>query len=299
VAGEKWSSRSLGSRFQHRVFYWLISRLGLGAAYLLLYPVVGWYTLKILVSRGFYPYLTRRFPGAGRLRQLGNAFRLNLAFGRVLVDRAGLGLTGRMDMDNRPEEAAALNELLAEGRGLVLLTAHVGTWQTGLAWLGRLDRPVNVVLWRQEADLDRHYFEHDPGAAAPRLLDAAEPGPALAAAAAALLRGEVVASMADRMLPGETWRLRAPFLGGEISLPGGPFYLAARFGAPLAGGFTWRQGPGRAAGGIFKITRPDPAADPRSEPALRPLAEAFTEALADFVSEQPYQFFNLHDLWSD
>jgi len=299
MAGEKWSSRSLGSRFQHRVFYWLISRAGLRVAYVLLYPVVGYYTLKILVGRGLYPYLARRFPEAGRLRQIGNAFRLNLSFGRVLADRAALGLTGRMDMDDQLEETAALNGLLAEGRGLVLLSAHVGTWQTGLAWLGRLDRVVNVVLWREEADLDRHYFEHDPGAAAPRLLAAAEPGPALAAAAAALLRGEVVVFMADRVRAGESWRLRAPFLGSEISLPGGPFYLAARFGAPLAVVFIWQPGPGRAAGAIFKIIRPAPAADPRSEAALRPLAAAFTEALADFVSERPYQFFNFHDLWSD
>ncbi|MDR2935188.1 MAG: lipid A biosynthesis acyltransferase [Candidatus Adiutrix sp.] len=298
MAGENWSSRSLGSRFQHQVFYWLIRRVGLWAAYLLLYPVVGYYTLKILAGQGFYPYLARRFPEAGRLRQLANAFLLNLAFGRVLVDRADLGLTRRIGLEAEPEAAAILNGLLAEGRGLVLLTAHVGAWQAGLTYLWRLDRPINVVLWRQEADLDRHYFEHDIAAAAPRFLDAAEPGPALAAAAAALLRGEVVALTTDRVRPGETWRLRAPFLGGEIGLPGGPFYLAARLGAPVAVVFTWRSGPGLVNGGIFKIVRPARVSDPRSEPELQPLAEAFTGALTDFVSEHPFQFFNFHDLWS-
>jgi predicted LPLAT superfamily acyltransferase len=265
----------------------------------LLYPVVAYYTLKVLAVRGVYPYLKRRFPRAGPGRRLGAAFRLNLAFGRALVDRAVLGLTGRADLEAPPGAAETLKNLLHEGRGLVVLTAHVGAWQTGLAWLGRAEAPVNIVMLRREADLDRHYFEHDPRAEAPKVIDSAEPGPALAAAASALLGGEIVALMADRVRPGERLRVRVDFLGAEISLPGGPFFLAARLGAPLAVLFTWRLGPGRVTGQIFKILRPGPAAGAGDGEALRLLVEAFAEALTDFVSEHPFQFFNFHDLWSD
>ena len=300
MAAETWSSRSLGSHFKHGIFYGLIRLCGPWAAYLLLYPVVGYYTLKILAGRGVYPYLKRRFPGAGSVRLLHGAFRLNLSFGRVLVDRAALGLTGRADFQAPPEAAETLRDLLRAGRGLVVLTAHVGAWQTGLAWLGRAGAPVNIVWRRQADDRDRHYFEHDPRAAAPRIIDSAAPGPALAAAASALMAGEIVALMADRTRPEESLRVRTEFLGAGIDLPGGPFYLAARLGSPLAVVFTWRQGPGRVAGRVYKIIPPRPAAaEARGGETLRPLAEAFAAALADFAAEHPFQFFNFHDLWSE
>jgi predicted LPLAT superfamily acyltransferase len=296
MTGERWSSRSLGSRFKHEIFYLLIRRAGPWAAYFLLYPVVFWYTLKILVSRGPYPYLKRRFPMAGPVVSAIRAFRLNLAFGRVLVDRATLGLTGRAEFIAPPEALETLNSLLAEGRGLLILTAHVGAWQTALAWLGRTEAPVNIVWLRQEADLDRHYFEHGFQGAAPKIIDSADPGPAMAAAASALLSGEIVCFMADRMRPEETFTARAGFLGTDMSLPGGPFFLAARLGSPLAVIFTWRLGIGRAAGRIFKIIRPE---ETRHGLSVQPLAESFTAALTDFVFEHPFQFFNFHDLWSD
>jgi len=301
MAGEKWSGRSLGSRFQHQIFYWLIRWAGPWAAYLLLYPVVFWYTLKVLAGRGFYPYLVRRFPGAGRLRRLGQSFRLNLAFGQALVDRSIQGLTGQVEARAATGTAETMDALLAEGRGLVILTAHVGAWQSGLIWLGRAKVPVNIVWLPQENFLPRLHFERDFQAAAPRQLDAVEPGLAMAAAASALLNGEIVVFMADRVRPGDTLTVRAGFLGAEINLPGGPFHLAARLGSPLAVIFSWRQGSGRQTGRFFKVIRPDPApvAASRAASDLRPLAEAFTEALTGFVSEHPFQFFNFHDLWSD
>jgi predicted LPLAT superfamily acyltransferase len=298
MAGENLSGRSLGSRFQHEIFHLLIRRVGPWAAYLLLYPVVFWYTLKIFIGSGLYPYLRRRFPQAGPGRGLSHAFRLNLSFGRVLVDRAIMGLTGRLETQAPPGALETLDELLAAGHGLLIISAHVGDWQTGLAWLWRIRTPINVVGLPQDYVWSRLHLERDSRIAAPRLIDSAEPAPAMAAAASALLNGEIVAFMADRVRSGDNLTVRAEFLGADISLPGGPFLLAARLGTPLAVVFTWRLGPGRVAGRIFRIIRPERAENVRGGETVRPLAEAFTAALTDFISEYPFQFFNFHDLWS-
>ena len=293
----QWSSRSLGSRFQHQIFYWLISFCGPRPAYWLLQLVVFYYSLRPKVVRRSRPYLSRRFPGDGPGRAWRRAFKLNLEFGRVLLDRAVMGLTGRLAFEDPRGGAGTIKELLAEGRGLLILTAHVGAWQSGFGWLEALDRPVNIVQRRQDLDVDRHYFEHGRQAPAPKIIDAAQPSAALAAMSAALLKGEMVCAMGDRVTGEDGFTIAVPFLGGTIQVPAGPFYLAARLSAPLAVVFTRRLGPGRVAGELRRVIRPRAAA-PRATESLEPYARDFALALSDYVEEEPYQFFNFYDMWN-
>ncbi|MDR1044413.1 MAG: lipid A biosynthesis acyltransferase [Candidatus Adiutrix sp.] len=292
----QWSSRSLGSRFQHQIFYRLISLFGPGPAYWLLHPVVFYYSLRPDVFGRSRPYLSRRFPGDRRLAAWRRAFRLNLEFGRVLLDRAVLGLTGTFSLEDPHNGAARLRQLSAEGRGLIILTAHAGAWQSGFGWLEGLGRPVNIVQKRQDLDVDRHFFEHRPGGPAPKIIDTARPSEALAAMSAALLAGELVCVMGDRAGPAEAFTLTVPFLGGEIRLPAAPYYLAARLSAPLAVVLTRRLGPGRVAGELRRVIRPRPASG-RDLESLRPYAQDFVQVLNEFIEEEPYQFFNFYDMW--
>jgi predicted LPLAT superfamily acyltransferase len=298
MSRENWSSRSLGSRFKHEVFYALIHHIGPWAAYPLLYLVVLYYTLWPSVRRRSRPYFRRRFPGTGFLAAWRHAFRLNLSFALVLLERAVMGLTGRMTFQDLADTEKIMRGLLAEGRGLIILTAHVGAWQTGLGFLNRI-APINIVQHRQGVDVDRHYFEYDRQAGAPKIIDAGEPAAALAAVTSALLAGEIVCVMGDRVRAEESLVVAAPFLGDDILLPGVPFYLAAKVGAPLAVIFTCRLGPLRVAGEVYRVIRPAGDASALRDPeSLKPLAEQFAACLGDYVKKHPYQFFNFYDLWT-
>lgn len=296
---ENWSSRSLGSRFKHEVFYRLIRHVGPWAAYPLLYLVVFYYSLLPGVRRRSRPYLRRRFPGGGWSAEWQRSFRLNLSFGLVLLERAVMGLTGRMTFLDPASGEQTVRRLLAEGRGLIILTAHVGAWQTGLGWLIRTDAPVSILQRRQETDVDRHYFEHDRQARAPKIIDAGEPAAALAAMTSALLAGEIVCVMGDRVRIEDSLTVAVPFLGDDILLPGAPFYLAARLGVPMAVVFTRRLGPSLVAGEVVRVIRPasNISASKNTE-SLKPLAGQFAVSLEDYVKDNPYQFFNFYDLWS-
>ena len=309
-----WSSRSLGSRFKHEIFYRLIRHLGPWAAYPLLYPVVFYYSCRPSVRNRSRPYLRRRFPGSGFFRSWVQAFRLNLVFALVLLERAILGLKGRMEFQDPEGGGQTVENLLAEGRGLIMLTAHVGAWQTGLGWFhGGVQ--VNIVQRRQEQDVDLHYFEHErtrrrskpppgrqsrlnPEIRPPRIINAEEPAAALAAVTSALLGGEIVCLMGDRVRAEDGLTVPVSFLGGTIALPGAPFYLAAKTGAPLAVVFTRRLGPSKVAGEIRRVIRTEafgPIA--RTADSIKPLAQEFADCLEEYVRENPYQFFNFYDLW--
>lgn len=294
-APRTWSARSLGARWQHAFFYGLIRLGGRRVAYGFADLVSAWYVLlKPSVRARCAPYLDRRFPDRRGVRRLLDAWRLSREFARILVDRAALGILGPEALKTRHEGAGALLGLVAEGRGLVLLTAHVGAWQLGMQGLPNLGVPVTVVMHRDPGDVDRQAFEHRGDEAPFRILDPAAQGPL--ALLAELQRGGTLCFMGDRLMPGTGGAVAAPFLGGTIQLPLGPFRLAAATGAPLAVCFFTKPEPDRFELEVAKVLHLEDRG--RKAEAYCDAAQAYTLALEAFVAREPYRFFNFFDLWS-
>ncbi|MBE0597574.1 MAG: lipid A biosynthesis acyltransferase, partial [Desulfuromonadales bacterium] len=213
-----WSSRSIGSQLQHRIFYLLIRLGGRRAAYALLYFVVLYYVLfRPSLRRRAYPYLRRRFPQ--HPPRLGDSFRMSLSLGQVLVDRAVVGILGPTALQVGLEGRQELIDLVAEGRGLILMTAHVGCWQVAMSAFDFLQVPVNLLMQREEGDIDRHYFEHAGIDSPYRIID---PRGFLGGALEmieVLKRGEVLSVMGDRMLGNDRNAAEADFLGAPVRFP--------------------------------------------------------------------------------
>lgn len=291
-----WNSRSLGSRFKHGFFYALIKWLGMKPAYAFLSIVVFYYSLLPSVRRRSRPYLERRFPGSSAFAMWRHAFRLNHTFGLVLLERAAMGITGQAAVRAESDEEKVIADLLREGKGLIVLTAHLGAWQMSMVGLEQCGVPVNIVQRRDAGDVDRHYFEHGRVGSAPVIIDAADPVASLTLTAGALLNREIVCMMGDRVRSGDSLMVETEFLGGAIQLPGTPFYLAGRFGCPVIVIFPRRKEAMAVSGRAYKIMRV-PENCGRDTEKLQPYARQFAMAMEEFVAEYPYQFFNFYDLW--
>ena len=288
-----WDSRSLGSRFQHGIFYAVIRAFGRGAAHALLRPVVLWFVLfrpEVRAKAG--PYLRRRFPG--RKAWFRDTYRLCLGFGKALVDRAVLGILGPGGVAPRMDDAPRLEALLAEGRGLILVTAHVGGWQHAMSGLLHLKAPVSLLIHRDAGDVDKQFFEHGDGAPPFTLLDPAGYLGSTLEMLQVLGAGGVLCIMGDRGMGAAT--LPVDFLGGPVALPFSPYRLASATGAPIAVVFS-REVRGRSdlqLAGVIRV----PQGLGRKAAAYLPYAREFSQALERFVAEHPYQFFNFYDMWS-
>jgi predicted LPLAT superfamily acyltransferase len=287
-----WSSTSLGSRWQHEFFYRLIRLGGRFPAYLALWFVVAFYSLLPGVRARSRPYLARRFPGAGVTMLMLHAFRLNLEFGKVLVDRAAFGILGRGEAVASDNDKELFKSLLARGRGLLVLSAHAGAWQWAMSGLTGLGARLNVVYRRDARDVDRHYFEHSGDSERPRLIDPESDFGGVIEIMAALKRGEVVCAMADRVFPPTAQAFETPFMGGSAPLPAGVFAVAVKLGAPVCAVFSARTGPGRALVRVAGAWPDTLGADPAG------LALGFAQHLEDFARREPYQFFNFFDMWT-
>jgi predicted LPLAT superfamily acyltransferase len=295
----RWPGRSLGSRLQYKIFYTLI-RLGTWrAGYVPLFFVTLWYSLWPPVQKKSRPYLSRRFPQMGGLRRIKVTWLLYWNFGKVLVDRAASGILGTYTALASEEDKGMLRTLRDEGTGIILLTAHVGPWQTtALGLSSLLDIPVHVVMRRDSLDNDKPYFEHNPQAPPFSIIDPQTGPAAMVALLRALETGGLACMMGDRSFGDVNHCADMPFLGGKAPLPWGAYYLASVSGAPVVICGSRRTAPCTGEYFIAKVLR-IPAGLPKKAEAFLPYLEQFAAFLEQYVEVSPFQFFNFYDMWNE
>ena len=290
---------TLGSRLQYGIFEVLVRCRLLFVARMVLAFVVLYYALLPHVRLRCAAYIKRRFPRAGCLGRFVHTYRLYLNFGQVLLDRMIAGVTGRFPFCETDQQVRQCFDVAgANPHGCIVLTAHVGAWQVGIAGLDQFDRPVNVVQLHNPADQGKHYFQHGRGRPF-NIIDSADPVGSMVEAAAALRRGEVVCLMGDRMhgTRQSGQGIEVAFMGGNIRIPASGYALASITGAELLMLFTVRE---KGVTRVFKAERLlVPAGLPRRDVAVfQPYAQQFAAAMETVVKRHPYQFFNFYDMWS-
>lgn len=291
----RWSSRSVATRFQHDFFYMLIRFLGVRGAYVFLFFVVSWYTLRPSVRSRSSAYLARRFPGAGLWARFLHTWRLQWNFGLCLVDRAAAGITGEFHCDNALD--STLEALTRERKGVILLSAHTGCWHMSPYMLAEHgEAPISVLVHREEADLDKLAHEHTNSTPPFSMIDAKKGMAASIALMNLLRRGELLCIMGDRTADGSDPVASVPFLGGTISLPSTPYRLASASGAPILVVFALRTGARSGTLWLVDVIRV-PQGIGKATHMYTPYARRLASGLEEYVRNHPYQFFNFYNIW--
>lgn len=293
-----WSSRSIGRNWQHQFFYLMIRLGGRRLAYFMLYFVVAYYVLFSRLPRErAQPYLKRRFPQASGPTLLWHCYRQILEFGKVLIDRAAVGIMGPDSFEVRLDQREELIKLRDENQGMILMAAHVGCWQVAMSALDFLESSVHMLMHRQAGDIDRHYFEHAGIECPYRTIDPAGYLGGTLEMMGVLKQGQIVSVMGDRLLGSDRSAVDVDFMGGTIHVPFSAYKIASATGAPVVVFFTAKEKGNSYSLKLARIIRV-PQLPGRSAETFRPYAEEFSRALEDYCNEHPYQFFNFFDLWS-
>jgi len=291
----RWTGRMRGGYFGNWFFIQLIRWLGVRPAYLWLLFVAAYFTI---VHREAYrasaDYLGRLFGPLPWWRRPLLVYRHFLAQGVTLVDRQAV-LMGRGRIECVFDGEELFKPHLEQGRGIILLGAHVGCWELGGHILGRLDLPVNLVVVEREVDAIQRLFNSATAGKRFRVLTADDDPLRSVPILAALRRGEIVALLGDRSLGGAD--VETSFLGGRVRLPVGPYRLAAASGAPLFQVFTVRERLGCYRFATFPaefISREEVRSDPNAAPAR---ARRYAERLEAVVRQYPFQWSNFFPYW--
>lgn len=293
-----WSSRSLASSFAHNLFYYAIRFGGRWIAYFMLIFVVGFYTCHPVIRRRSHEYRLRRFGTRSPLQQFTDTYRLQWEFGKMLVDRAVMGILGQFTMDATQEDRQTLADFADQGRGLILITGHVGCWQLGMTVLDHIDAPKAVVMFKDDMDVDRHYFEHDAENDGPgfSIIDPRSPMGGTLEMMEVLNKGGVLCVMGDRDFGSEKNTVAVDFLGGAIEIPISAYRIASSMNVPMVATFSNRTHAGHGRIWISRVINV-PEELGRSADAYRPYAQQFADGLDEFVQQYPYQFYNFYNMW--
>ena len=204
-----------------------------------------------------------------------------------------------------PEEAALLVESvigfsrLVEGRlkgkGVVLLTAHLGNWEIGGLMLAEVKQPIHVVLVPDlfagvervrrrmharagvtEIPVDRTFL---PTLSVLRALD----------------RNGIVAMQGDRDF--DNTGIAVPFFGREAYFPRGPFRVAMATGAVVLPAFIVSVPGGRYRAIIEEPIPIEDAGD--RDAALRRNIARYVAVLERYVGKYPEQWYCFYPFWDD
>jgi KDO2-lipid IV(A) lauroyltransferase len=180
----------------------------------------------------------------------------------------------------------------AEKKGAIILTAHMGSFEVGMAALLEYEKRLHVLFRRDELRL----FEQTRSSLRKRLgvLEApVDDGLAVwIRLRDALAADEVVLIQGDRVMPGQKGRAM-PILGGNLPLPTGPVRLALVTGAPIVP--------------VFSIRRPDGQIELFIEPPIRvpdgrAVDSAFKQVaavLAKYLRRYPQQWLMIRRAWCE
>ncbi|MGH9367997.1 MAG: lysophospholipid acyltransferase family protein [Thermoanaerobaculia bacterium] len=204
-----------------------------------------------------------------------------------------------------PERAAALVESVigfdrilegrAKGKGVLLVTAHLGNWEIGDLMLAQVRQPIHVVLVPDifpGVERARRRL-HDRAGVTEIAVDRTL-APTLAVLRA-LGRNAIVAMQGDRDF--DNTGVAVPFFGKEAFFPRGPLRVAMATEATVLPAFIVRVPDGRYRAILEEPLEIDRGGD--REAALRRNLRRYVSILERYVRQYPEQWYCFYPFWDD
>ncbi len=302
-----WAEREeRGSVWLLRFMAWLAGTLGRRIARLVLHPITAYFVLfSPAARRNSIRYLRRAL---GREPGWADGYRHVHTFASIVLDRLYFARGDVAQFDLRHSGGELLDAALEEGRGAVMLGAHLGSFEA-LQAVGEqhANRRIAMVMYPANAQNIQRVLNAVAPANTLKIIAIGHPGTTLAIRDW-LDGGGLVGMLGDRVLhEGQDGAMeqgdvkRMPFLGHNAPFSLGPlrlamllkrrvFFMTALF-----------------LGGSRYEVRFEPLADFGERPAdaaareaqLHAALQAYVHRLEALCIDAPYNWFNFHDFWQE
>jgi KDO2-lipid IV(A) lauroyltransferase len=179
---------------------------------------------------------------------------------------------------------------LAFGKGLILVTGHLGNWELGGAYIAARGLPIDAVARHMANPLFDRYLTSTRERIGMSVVHDEE---AVRRVPRALRGGRAVAFLFDQGAVGlaSTW---VPFFGRFAKTPRGPAVFALRLGAPVMFGVALRQPSGRYQLHFEPIEVVDTG---DREADVDRIVVEYTAALERWIRRAPEQYLWHHRRW--
>lgn len=283
-----------GNMFLLRIMAWISLRLGRGAGRVVLYLIAAYFLLFAPGSRrASAQYLGRVL---GRPPYWHEVYRHFFTFAATIHDRIYL-VNRRFELfDFEVHGEEVLRRLLAGGKGLFLMGAHLGSFEV-----------IRAIGWKY-ADLRVAMVMHQGNAQKIiAMLAAINPQAtqdiigmghidSMLKVQERLDAGSVVGMLADRT-PGGEALCPVQILGGNANLPIGPFRMAALLQRPVVFMTGLYLGGNRYAVHFDALADFSAVARGQRDAAVEAAIIRYAALLDQYCRMAPYNWFNFFDFW--
>lgn len=282
--------------FALRLICWVALHISRGFARFWLWPITFYYYLFApQVRRASRSYL-RRIPG--HHGDMLDVIRHIHHFAAVVLDRVYF-LTDqfhKFTVTVYGEEH--LSQAIANGHGVILLGAHVGSFEI-LRCLGvRRERlPLKILMHLDHnAMITRVLDELNPEVAR-SVINLADPS-ALMQMKESLDQGYMIGILGDRVSMGER-QLECQLLNQTVAMPAGPFTFAEMLNVPVIGFFGIYLGANRYAVHFIPLSPGQTVPREQRTDAVAALTQNYVATIESMLHQYPYNWFNFYDYWGE
>ncbi|MGH8234557.1 MAG: acyltransferase [Rhodanobacteraceae bacterium] len=279
---------------------WLIRFVGLhfgrGVARLALYPITLYFYFRRgperRSSRDYFRRLSGR-PGSAL-----QVMRLIHGFASTILDRVFLLARGIEGFRVSTRGVEELHRHLDHGQGVLLLGAHVGSFEVlRVLATRRAECKLKLVMDKSKTPALTQLLEALAPELSDSVIDTSRGGTDIVLALSEAAReGAMITLLGDRGRPHELMR-DAPFFGADAPFPAAPWLIASLLKVPVVLCLGMYRG-GNRYDLVFE-TLAEQVELPRTErnQALDAYIGNYAARLEHYLREAPYNWFNFYDFW--
>lgn len=287
----QWDGKSKGTLLGYKIFVFCIKKLGIKTAYSVLVFVAFYYFMFERNSNRAMFYYFRNRLGYSFLKSKAMVYKNYFTFGQTLIDKTAIaaGLRDKFTYDFDGIEL--LRELLAEKKGGVLISAHVGNFEIADRFFEEIDFDcqINLVTTDMEHSQIKSYLESVTMKSSVKFIIVKEDLSHIFEINNALSNNELICFTGDRYFEGTKY-MTEKLLGADANFPAGPFLIASRLKVPVVFVYVMKE-----SNLHYHLYARKANVKQRDEKGL---LKAYTESLESMLLKYPLQWFNYFMFWN-
>jgi len=287
----EWDGKSKGTLLGYKIFVYCIKKLGIKAAYSVLVFVAFYYFIfEKRSNKAIFYYFNKRL-GYSYLKSIWSVYKSYFTFGQTIIDKTAISAGLRDKFTYEFDGIDLLKKLLAEKKGGVLISAHVGNFEIAEHFFGEidLDFQINLVTTDMEHSIIKEYLDSVTKKSSIKFIIVKEDLSHIFEINNALANNELICFTGDRYFEG-TKTLTEQLLGQEAHFPAGPFLIASRLKVPVLFVYVMKE-----ANLHYHLYARESDAKHRDEKGL---LKAYTTSVENMLLKYPMQWFNYFDFWN-
>ena len=292
-----WKGQSRGNILGYKIFIFTLKYLGLSFAYFIVnFVALYFFLFSRTGSKSTYFYF-REILKYSKIKSIWSIYRNYIVLGKVLLDKFAIlgGLKSKFTYNFDGE--SYLREMADNKTGGIIVTVHIGNFETAAQLLDRLDSKINLLMLDAEHQKIKNYLTDVLVNKNVNIIAMQNDFSHIIPISEALINKELIAIAGDRYVE-ETKIFELEFMGKKALFPSGPFYLAARFGVPVTAAFAMKESKSHYH---LYATKPEYVKryrDPeKQDKELKRAMQNFVNEFERILKMYPLQWFNYYQFW--